>query len=154
MKLIAIVLALASTGPVASVAGHFALDGVAQNTLRYIALERVAKADALTRKIDLHMTTPDGATIRRYDVEITKRLHLIIVSDDFRTFAHVHPTLGRDGHFTLLQRFPKAGSYHVYGDTVPTALPQQVFRFRENGSICYDKIWFRPGVMSFRSLVG
>ncbi len=128
MNPIALLIGLLLPPVAAPISGHFALDGGMPKTHGYLAVSRVG-GEALTRKIDLHLTTDEGTTIRRYDVDMTKLLHLIIVSDDFTTFMHVHPTLGPDGHFTLVQRFPKAGLYHVYGDAKPTGLSQQVFRY-------------------------
>jgi hypothetical protein len=71
----------------------------------------------------------DARPITAFDVDMTKRLHLIAVGDDFVTFLHVHPTLAPNGHFTVVERFPKAGLYHVYADCVPHGHAQQVFRF-------------------------
>ena len=65
--------------------------------------------------------TPVGSTegIRAYRVDMTKLLHMIIVSDDFRTFLHVHPILQADGHFLLDQKFPSPALYHIYADAEP-----------------------------------
>ncbi len=84
--------------------------------------------DPLARKLDISLGDDTG-TLRRYDIDMTKYLHLIIVSDDFRWFAHVHPVLRPSGHFTIVQRFPRPGVYHVYADCDPTGIGQQVFRF-------------------------
>jgi hypothetical protein len=70
-----------------------------------------------------------GATIRAYEPYMTKLLHVIIVSDDFRTFIHTHPQLSSNGHFELDQRLPHQGLYHVYTDSRPLGLGHQVFRF-------------------------
>ncbi len=67
--------------------------------------------------------------IRSYRIDMTKLLHMIIVSDDFRTFLHVHPILQPDGHFLLEQEFPSPGAYHVYADAEPQGFGHQVFRF-------------------------
>jgi hypothetical protein len=84
----------------------------------------------LVRNLDIWFTRRGSATaVRTFTVEMTKRLHLIIVSDDFRTFLHVHPKLGGDGHFTIEQRFPHAALYHLYADAVPAGYGHCVFRF-------------------------
>jgi len=67
--------------------------------------------------------------ITRYDIEMQKYAHVIVVSDDFSSFQHVHPTLLSDGRFILPQTFPHPGIYHIYADMVPSAMGQQVFRF-------------------------
>jgi hypothetical protein len=56
-------------------------------------------------------------------------LHVIVVSDDFKQFLHIHPVLGPDGHFTIEQTFPEAALYHIYADGEPQGIGQQVFRF-------------------------
>jgi hypothetical protein len=89
---------------------------------------RPAAGDPLERKLDISLGD-DTKTIRRYDIDMTKYLHLIIVSDDFRTFLHVHPVLHANGHFTIAQRFPRPTLYHIYADCEPAGIGQQVFRF-------------------------
>jgi len=71
----------------------------------------------------------NGTTVRAYDLNMTKRLHLILVSDDMRTFRHLHPTLHPDGRFTLDVAPAPAGLYHVYIDGDPHGSGRQVFRF-------------------------
>jgi hypothetical protein len=70
-----------------------------------------------------------GAPIRAFDLDMTKLLHVIIVSDDFKTFIHEHPKLSSTGHFMLGQTLPSPGLYHVYSDGRPSGIGQQVFRF-------------------------
>jgi hypothetical protein len=86
--------------------------------------------NALEQRLDVWMTMPGSAVpIKDYQIEMTKKLHMIIVSNDFKTFLHVHPTLEPNGHFLLTQQFPAAGTYFVYADTLPNAMNHQVFRF-------------------------
>lgn len=71
-----------------------------------------------------------GAPILRYDVEMQKLIHLIIVRDDFATFAHVHPAFnGATGTFS--ETFTRIANhrYYFYVDTTPRGIGQQVFRF-------------------------
>ncbi|MDE1175321.1 MAG: hypothetical protein PW789_01790 [Edaphobacter sp.] len=72
-----------------------------------------------------HSTVP----IKSYQVEMTQKLHVVLVSDDFRTFLHIHPQLGPNGHFTITQKFATPAIYHVYVDGEPNNLNHQVFRF-------------------------
>ncbi|MDQ6780305.1 MAG: hypothetical protein M3Z37_04015 [Candidatus Eremiobacteraeota bacterium] len=79
--------------------------------------------------LDLWMTSGDAQRpITTYDVEMTKRLHLIIVGADFTTFRHVHPALQPNGHFRIDQQLPH-GTFLAYADSTPHGLGQQVFRF-------------------------
>ncbi len=94
-------------------------------------LKATAKpGNALEQSLDVWMTMPGSAApIKDYQIEMTKKMHMVIVSNDFKTFLHVHPTLEPNGHFLLTQQFPAAGTYFVYADTLPNALNHQVFRF-------------------------
>ncbi len=67
--------------------------------------------------------------IHSYDVDWTKMLHAVIISDDFRVFIHDHPELDSSGHFHSAQTLPQLGLYHLYADSEPSGLGQQVFRF-------------------------
>lgn len=72
----------------------------------------------------------DARPVTRFDVELSKRLHVIAVSDDFRVFLHEHAERpDADGHFRVPIRFPQGGGWHVYADAVPSGLGQQVMRF-------------------------
>ncbi len=85
----------------------------------------------LYQKLDLWMTLPGSSVpIHRFQTEMTKKLHVIIVSDDFKTFLHIHPTLSPTGHFLITQAFPASGTYYVYADGLPNDLNHQVFRFK------------------------
>jgi hypothetical protein len=85
----------------------------------------------LDQHFDLWMTLPGStAPIKQYQVEMTKKLHMVIVSDDFKIFLHIHPTLTPTGHFLIEQQFPAAGTYFVYADALPNDLNHQVFRFK------------------------
>ena len=57
-----------------------------------------------------------GATVRDFDVEHTKRMHLIVVRRDMTGFQHLHPTQSEDGTWRLPVTLPTAGSYRVFAD--------------------------------------
>lgn len=73
----------------------------------------------------------DGTTpILKYDVDMQKLMHLIVVRDDFATFAHVHPTFDpATGTFSQTLTPEAKHRYYVYADTTPHGIGQQVFRF-------------------------
>jgi len=109
--------------------GIFALQSGAPRTSGHLIVHAV-HGHPLVRQLDFWMTRNGFATpIHRYDTDMTKLLHGVIVSDDFTTFMHVHPTLFPNGHFRLDQRFPRAARYLIYADGEPTGIGQQVFRF-------------------------
>ncbi len=84
-----------------------------------------------TRMLDVAMTQlGTGQPVTRFETELSKRLHLIAVSGDLRTFVHEHGDKpDASGHFRILMTFPHAGLWHVYADAVPAGLGQQVMRF-------------------------
>jgi hypothetical protein len=57
-----------------------------------------------------------GETVRDFDVEHTKRMHLIVVRRDTTNFQHLHPKQRRDGSWSVPARLRDAGSYRVYAD--------------------------------------
>ena len=59
---------------------------------------------------------PDGATVREFDVEHERRLHLIVVGRAHGAFLHLHPTQRPDGLWTTRLRLPEADSYRVFAD--------------------------------------
>jgi hypothetical protein len=72
----------------------------------------------------------NGRVIAAYDVDMTKLMHMIVVSDDLTDFQHVHPTLHSNGHLTIeLHLAHPEEAYHIYMDGLPHAAGRQVFRF-------------------------
>jgi hypothetical protein len=72
----------------------------------------------------------NGRVIQTYDVDMTKLMHMIVVSDDLTDFQHVHPTLLSNGHLTIeLHLARPEEAYHIYMDGVPHGAGRQVFRF-------------------------
>jgi hypothetical protein len=112
-----------------SIPGSFALQGGVPSTQARLKMTTAGR-EHLTRHLDFVMTrATDGLTVHDYQVELTKKLHVIIVSDNLSVFLHVHPRPLKNGHFVLDQHFPAEGKYHIFADAMPTGLKQQVFRF-------------------------
>ena len=57
-----------------------------------------------------------GATVRDFDVEHARRMHLIAVRRDLSGFQHLHPAQTADGGWEVPLELPKAGSYRVFTD--------------------------------------
>lgn len=112
-----------------TVSGTFAFQGgqsVTDGHLRYAP----TGPDPLDQHIAIWMTAHGSAQpILSYSVEMTKKLHVIVVDSGLATFLHIHPTLGTDGLFTIDQRFPGPGTYYLYADGIPNNGDHQVFRF-------------------------
>lgn len=121
-------MAIAMSQAATELHGTFALQGGVARTAGYLEAAPGARPGAW--KFDFWMTpSSGGAPIRTYALDMTKLLHVIIVSDDFKTFLHVHPKLLASGHFVLDQTLPRPGLYHIYADGRPSGIGQQVFRF-------------------------
>ena len=72
----------------------------------------------------------DGRVVTAYDVDMTKIMHMIVVSDDLADFRHVHPVLHSNGHLDIDLNMPETpGGYHIYIDGRPHGIGRQVFRF-------------------------
>ena len=68
--------------------------------------------------------------LAQYGTELSKQLHVIAISSDFRTFVHEHADRpAANGHFRVAMRLPRPGRYHVYADAAPSGTGQQVMRF-------------------------
>ncbi len=110
--------------------GQFALQGQTPQTQAHLKVTPVP-GKPFSEHLDLWLTAPgQSAAIKSYQVEMTKKLHMIIVSNDFKGFMHEHPSLQPDGHLVLTQAFPAAGTYLIYTDGLPNQLNHQVFRFQ------------------------
>ena len=123
-------VATATFGRAQILKGEPALQGSSAQTEGFLKATATT-ANALSQKLDLWMTlSKSSAPIHKFQIEMTKKLHVIIVSDDFKTFLHIHPPLLPTGHFLITQAFPAAGTYYVYADGLPNDLNHQVFRFK------------------------
>jgi len=80
---------------------------------------RLARVSARHGKpFDLAFRVVDhrGQTVRDFDVEHTKRMHLIVVRRDMTGFQHLHPTQSGDGTWSVPVTLRDAGSYRVFAD--------------------------------------
>ena len=116
--------ALAQT-PLKSV---FALLGVHEKVSAELV---VRESGPLTRELLIAFTDKaTGRPITEFEEELTQQLHVLATDSDFTSFVHEHGGKpGPDGRFSVVMRFPKPGTYHVYADAMPKGLGQQVVRF-------------------------
>ena len=73
--------------------------------------QRDTRSDLAFRIVD-----PRGRTVRDFDIEHTKRMHLIVVRRDMTGFQHLHPTQAADGTWSVPVTMRDAGSYRVFAD--------------------------------------
>ena len=119
-----LVAALSFSAPLV---GTFALvDG----TPKVAAEMRVQQTPTKTM-LDIFQTQGQSTKpILKYDLDMTKLMHLVIISDDFSQFMHLHPAFNaKTGHFTIALPLDPTRQYIAYVDTMPSGDGQQVFRF-------------------------
>jgi len=59
---------------------------------------------------------PNGQPEMNYLWDQTKLMHFLAIRDDFTGFAHVHPTLGSDGMWSVRLPLTEPGPYELYTD--------------------------------------
>lgn len=112
--------------------GVFALLG---GTAKIVSRFWVSHPNGLSGTLKVRQFEPDGKTpILDYDIDMQHLMHMVIVRDDFATFAHVHPDFDTQTG-TFWQQFTQDANhrYYVYADTTPHGIGQQVFRFTLGG---------------------
>jgi hypothetical protein len=57
-----------------------------------------------------------GQTVRDFDVEHERRMHLILARRDLTGFQHLHPEQAPDGSWSVPVRLDDAGSYRMFAD--------------------------------------
>jgi hypothetical protein len=57
-----------------------------------------------------------GRPVRDFDVEHTKRMHVIVVRRDLTGFQHLHPAMAADGTWSVPVRLDAAGSHRMFAD--------------------------------------
>jgi hypothetical protein len=87
---------------------------VADRGLR-LELERTQLPRGRETMLRFAIRDEDGGAVRDFEVEHSKRMHLIVVRRDGRGFQHLHPRLV-DGEWRTPVTLPQAGSYRVFAD--------------------------------------
>jgi hypothetical protein len=88
---------------------------VSENGLTLDLARRSAHPDTKFR-LDFRILGKDGRAVREFDLEHTKRMHLIVVRRDLTDFQHLHPILRADGTWTTPLTLRQAGTYRVFAD--------------------------------------
>ncbi len=57
-----------------------------------------------------------GETVRAFELEQARRMHVIVVRRDLRRYQHLHPTQGPAGAWTTSLTLPDAGVYRAFAD--------------------------------------
>ncbi len=67
-----------------------------------------------------------GKSIDKFDNFQEQLMHLIIVSDDLKTFNHLHPNYKGNGRFEINASFPEPNNYTIFSDYKPSGENEQV----------------------------
>jgi hypothetical protein len=100
---------------------------VAENGLR-VVVEDPELRRGRSERLRFRIVNDSGRTVRGFDVEHEKRMHLIVARRDLASFQHLHPEQQADGSWTTDLRLDDAGSYRLFADFAqarsPTRWPQ------------------------------
>jgi hypothetical protein len=88
---------------------------VAENGLRVVVEDPELRRGG-TERLAFRIVDQRGETVRDFDVEHTKRMHLILARRDLTGFQHLHPEQRADGTWTTSVRLDDAGSYRLFAD--------------------------------------
>jgi hypothetical protein len=88
---------------------------VAEHGLRLV-LEEPERSQGVNEQLRFRILADDGSTVRSFDVEHTKRMHLIVVRRDLTQFQHLHPKMAADGTWSVPLALAQPGSYRVFAD--------------------------------------
>ena len=96
-----------------------------------LRVECSPKAPKPNEKIRLRFSVFNPKTqekVKFFYMTHDKLFHLFIVSQDMTEFQHIHPTLEKDGTFTIDTVLPIAGNYKIYSDFYPHEGAPQVLQ--------------------------
>ena len=91
--------------------------GSGSGELRLVAESRpVSFTPGRPGRLTFRIVDAGGATLRDFETEQARRMHLIVVRRDLRRFQHLHPTQDRSGAWSTPLTLPDAGVYHAFAD--------------------------------------
>ncbi len=67
-------------------------------------------------RLDFRIVSGGGRTVRDFDIEHDRRMHLIAVRRDLTGFQHLHPKMAPDGTWSAPVQLRKPGSYRIFAD--------------------------------------
>jgi hypothetical protein len=88
---------------------------VASNGLRVVVADPELRRNR-DERLRFRILDERGRAVRDFDIEHTKRMHLILARRDLTGFQHLHPTMDADGTWSVPVRLRDAGSYRLFAD--------------------------------------
>jgi hypothetical protein len=89
--------------------------GVAEDGLR-VVVEQPELPLGRAETLRFRIVDERGDTVRDFDVEHEKRMHLILARRDLTGFQHLHPEQAADGTWSAPVRLGEPGSYRMFAD--------------------------------------
>jgi len=74
-------------------------------------------------ELSLRVLDPSGKPVTKFTEDMTKLMHLIIVSRDLSSFQHLHPAYAGEGRFEVTAEFATGGEYLLIEEFVPDNKP-------------------------------
>lgn len=84
--------------------------------LRLVTQSPTTMTPARRGRFTFRIADAEGATLRDFDTEQARRMHLIVVRRDLRRFQHLHPVQDATGAWSVGLTLPDAGVYHAFAD--------------------------------------
>jgi hypothetical protein len=88
---------------------------IAADGVRLVPARPVLDAGRM-RPFTFRIVDGSGRPVRTFDIEHTKRMHLVVVRRDLTGFQHLHPVLRTDGTWTIPLRLRQPGAYRAFAD--------------------------------------
>jgi hypothetical protein len=88
---------------------------VAENGLRVVVDDPELRRSR-TETVRFRVVDDRDETVRDFDVEHEKRMHLIVARRDLTGFQHLHPRQEADGTWAAALRVDEPGSYRLFAD--------------------------------------
>ena len=88
---------------------------VAENGARLVVDEPELRRGR-TERLTYRVVDSRDRTIKDFEVEHEKRMHLIVARRDLATFQHLHPEQNADGGWSIDIKLDEAGSYRLFAD--------------------------------------
>jgi hypothetical protein len=81
-----------------------------------LEVDRRRLAAGRPERLAFRIVGDGGRSVRDFDVEHDRRMHLIVVRRDLTGFQHLHPDMAPDGTWSTSLELPEPGSYRVFAD--------------------------------------
>jgi hypothetical protein len=88
---------------------------LAQAGLR-LDVDRRRLAAGRPGRVAFRISNERGGTVRDFDLEHDRRMHLIVVRRDLTGFQHLHPRMAPDGTWSSPLELTQPGSYRLFAD--------------------------------------